>query len=220
MDKTKLSKKLSKKIGKNIDNVVDLTSQIIFSRYGLDTSYPIEIVRGRIKSTIKKLNKMNIKHLKEPFVVILIGPPLSGKTTWIKENFSDKEFELISRDQIVMDVYGSDNYDEAFKHVNQKEVDRVLHQTLVDANKNNKNAIVDMTHMSGKRRAQNLAYFSDDYYKLGVIFPILTDEEYERRNTKRSLEENKNLPMHIIKRMISQYQPIKQIEGFNKVISL
>ena len=53
MDKTKLSKK----IGKNIDNVVDLTSQIIFSRYGLDTSYPIEIVRGRIKSTIKKLNK-------------------------------------------------------------------------------------------------------------------------------------------------------------------
>lgn len=161
---------------------------------------------------------MNLKNLKEPFVIILVGPPLSGKSTWIRTNFPDTT--VISRDEILMEVYGSRDYDKAFANVDQKEVDRVLHQRLVDTNKNKDNVIIDMTHMTSKRRKHNLDYFSDEYYKLCVIFPLLSDEEYERRNQKRIKEENKNLPMHIVKRMISQYQPIRQDEGFNKVISL
>jgi len=161
---------------------------------------------------------MNLKNLKEPFVIILIGPPLSGKSTWIRNNFPTTD--VISRDEIVMEVYGSRNYDDAFKNVNQKEVDRVLHKKLTEANRDKKNVIIDMTHMASKRRRQNLDYFSDDYYKLGVIFPILSEEEYTRRNTKRIEEENKNLPMHIVKNMISSYQPVREEEGFNKVISL
>ena len=161
---------------------------------------------------------MDLRNIKEPFVIILIGPPLSGKSTWIRENFPDTN--VICRDEILMDVYGSRNYTEAFKNVDQKEVDRVLHQSLVDANKEKKNVIVDMTHMGSKRRKQNLNYFTNDYYKLGVIFPILSDEEYVRRNQKRIDEENKNIPMSVIKGMISTYQTISPEEGFNKVISL
>lgn len=161
---------------------------------------------------------MNLKQLKEPFVIILIGPPLSGKSTWIRENFPTTE--VISRDETVMEVYGSRNYTEAFNNVDQKEVDRVLTQKFLDANAAKKNVIVDMTHMASKRRKQNLNYFSDDYYKLGVIFPILSDYEYERRNQKRIEEENKDLPMRIVKSMISSYQPITPDEGFNKVITL
>jgi len=161
---------------------------------------------------------MNLKQLKEPFVIILIGPPLSGKSTWIRENFPTTE--VISRDETVMEVYGSRNYTEAFNNVDQKEVDRVLTQKFLDANASKKNVIVDMTHMASKRRKQNLNYFSNDYYKLGVIFPILSDDEYEKRNQKRIEEENKDLPMRIVKSMISSYQPIATDEGFNKVITL
>jgi predicted kinase len=161
---------------------------------------------------------MNLKYLKEPFVIILIGPPLSGKSTWIRENFPTTE--VISRDETVMEVYGSRNYTEAFNNVDQKEVDRVLTQKFLDANVAKKNVIVDMTHMATKRRKQNLNYFSNDYYKLGVIFPILSDDEYVRRNQKRIEEENKDLPMRIVKSMISSYQPITPDEGFNKVITL
>jgi predicted kinase len=161
---------------------------------------------------------MSIKNLKEPFVIILIGPPLSGKSTWIRENFPTTE--VISRDETVMEVYGSRNYTEAFNNVDQKEVDKVLTQKFLDANVAKKNVIVDMTHMASKRRKQNLNYFSDDYYKLGVIFPILSDDEYVRRNQKRIEEENKDLPMRIVKSMISSYQPITTDEGFNKVITL
>ena len=161
---------------------------------------------------------MSIKNLKEPFVIILIGPPLSGKTTWIRENFPTTE--VISRDETVMEVYGSRNYTEAFNNVDQKEVDKVLTQKFLDANLAKKNVIVDMTHMASKRRKQNLNYFTNDYYKLAVIFPILSEEEYVKRNQKRIEEENKDLPMGIVKSMISSYQPITSDEGFNKVISL
>lgn len=161
---------------------------------------------------------MNLKNLKEPFVIVLIGPPASGKTTWIKQNFPTTN--VISRDDIVMEVYGSKNYTEAFKNVDQKEVDRILHERLVDANLQKKNVIIDMTHMASKRRKHNLNYFSNDYYKLAVIFPILSEDEYERRNKKRIEEENKDLPMHVIKSMISSYQPVSADEGFNKIISL
>ena len=161
---------------------------------------------------------MNPKNIKEPFVIILIGPPLSGKSTWIRENFPNTD--VISRDEILMDVYGSRNYTEAFKNVNQKRVDKVLHDTFVKYNEEKRNVIVDMTHMGSKRRKMNLNYFTDDYYKIGVIFPILSDEEYQRRNLKRNQEENKDIPQSVIKSMISSYQPIREDEGFDKVISL
>lgn len=160
--------------------------------------------------------------LKSPYILILVGPPLSGKTFFYNRFRSevDNKVTLISRDEIVMEVYGSRNYTEAFKKVNQKEVDRVLDERLKEANLSKENVIIDMTHMASKRRKQNLNYFSDDYYKLAVIFPILSDEEYKRRNDKRIQEENKDLPMHVIKSMISSYQPIKETEGFDRVISL
>lgn len=161
---------------------------------------------------------MKLKSLKEPYVILLIGPPLSGKTTYIKNNFPNDI--VISRDKIILDVYGSDNYDEAFNSVNQKEVDSILQSQFIYANKNRENVIVDMTNMSSKRRRHTLSYFDKDYYKVGIIFPILTDEEYEKRNTQRSLDENKTIPMQVIKRMIFNYQVIIEKEGFNKIISL
>lgn len=162
---------------------------------------------------------IDLNKIKEPYVILLIGPPLSGKTTFVKNTFKDESFELISRDQIVMNVYGSDDYNEAFNRVDQKEVDKVLVNTIMSASKARKNVIIDMTNLSSKRRKYNLSFF-EDYYKMAVIFPILEEEEYERRNAKRTLDENKTIPMHVIKNMISSYQPIKHDEGFNRVISI
>lgn len=164
---------------------------------------------------------LNIKHLKQPWVLVLIGPPLSGKSTWIKNNFDMNEVVLISRDQTLLDVYGSDNYDEAFKNVNQKEVDRVLVSNIQKASKEGKNVIIDMTNMTRKRRIYNLNFFGNEYYKVGVIFPILDESEYERRNLKRKEEEQKFIPTHVLKNMISSYQTVdKSSEGFNKIVSL
>lgn len=163
---------------------------------------------------------LNIKHLKSPWVLTLIGPPLSGKDTWIRNNFDLNEVVMISRDQILLDVYGSDNYDEAFKNVNQKEVDRVLISTIQKDSKEGKNVIINMTNMTRKRRIYNLDFFGDEYYKVAVIFPILDESEYERRNLKRKEEEQKFIPTHVLKNMISSYQTVSKEEGFDKIVSL
>ncbi len=115
---------------------------------------------------------------------------------------------------------GDEDYNTAFKSVDQKEVDRILADKLVQAGKDGRNAIVDMTHMNSKRREFNLSFFGKDYYKLAVIFPILSDEEYVQRDKKRTEEENKSIPIYVIKNMISSYQPVKKEEGFDKIISL
>jgi len=163
---------------------------------------------------------MKLDKLKEPYVIILIGPPLSGKTTFIRENFEPGSFELISRDQIVLDLHGKNDYNTAFKTVDQKEVDKILVNKISTSAKEGKNAIIDMTHMTSKRRKYNLSFFDEKYYKLAVIFPVLKDEEYIARDKKRTEEENKSIPMNIIKNMISSYQSVIKDEGFDRVISL
>jgi predicted kinase len=163
---------------------------------------------------------MNINELKQPYVIILIGPPLSGKSTWIKNNFQSVDVEVISRDEIVKEVFGEDDYDKAFSLVDQKEVDKLLVSKISESANNHRNVIIDMTHMTSKRRKFNLSFFGQEYYKLAVIFPILKEEEYIKRNSKRSEEESKTIPLKVIKSMISSYQPVSKSEGFDKIISI
>jgi predicted kinase len=165
---------------------------------------------------------MRFDKIKTPFVIVLIGPPLSGKDTWIRKNFIEKDIEIttISRDDILMEMSDTDDYSDAFNTVSQKEVDAELQRRLLDAADNGKNAIINMTNMTSKRRRHNLEYFGDEFTKIAVIFPILEWDEYKRRNDKRKSEENKWIPEHVIKRMIGTYQPIRDEEGFDKVVSL
>jgi len=163
---------------------------------------------------------MNINKIEEPYVILLIGPPLSGKTTWINKNFIDKSVNVISRDQIVLDEYGSDDYDESFKNVDQKKVNQILEESMENAAYNMENVIVDMTNLTSKRRKHTLSHFGDDYTKIAVIFPLIEWDEFISRNEKRKREENKTIPEHVIKRMISSYQAIRDDEGFDKVVSI
>jgi predicted kinase len=159
-----------------------------------------------------------MKNLKEPFVIILSGIPMSGKTTWIKENYPDTK--TISRDEIVMEVYGSRNYNDAFRNVDQKKVDKVLRDRLTQANLANENVIVDMTNLTAKTRAKNLSYFSDNFYKVSVALPILDSSEYKRRNELRMINENKFIPYNVINSMINTYQLPTDSEGFDEIIIL
>ena len=157
-------------------------------------------------------------NLKEPFVMLLVGPTLSGKSTLIRNNYPT--INVISRDEIVMEVAGTRDYNKAFETVDQKLVDRVLAERLTGANLTKTSTIVDMTNMTVKRRAQTLRYFDDSFYKIAVVFPILSDEQYQMRNIDRNSKENKWIPPSVIKSMIDSYQEPTSDEGFSKIILL
>lgn len=159
-----------------------------------------------------------MKNIKEPFVMMLIGPTLSGKSTYIRNNYPNTE--VISRDEIVMEVFGSRDYNLAFKEVDQKEVDRVLAARLKEANDSKKSVIIDMTNMTVKRRMATLRNFDKDFSRLAVVFPILSDEEYTKRNIDRNSKENKWIPPFVIKSMIDSYQEPTLDEGYDRIIIL
>ena len=150
--------------------------------------------------------------------MLLVGPTLSGKSTWIRNNYPT--INVISRDEIVMEVAGTRDYNKAFETVDQKLVDRVLVERLAGANLTKTSTIVDMTNMTVKRRAQTLRYFDDSFYKIAVVFPILSDEQYQMRNIDRNSKENKWIPPSVIKSMIDSYQYPTIEEGFDNIIFL
>ena len=80
-------------------------------------------------------------------VILLVGPPLSGKDTYLRsQDYSD--FTIISRDDILMSLHDTNDYSEAFHKVDQKEVDRLLIQKIQDCIDNKKNVIINMTNLS------------------------------------------------------------------------
>lgn len=153
---------------------------------------------------------------KSPFVILLSGIPMSGKSTWVRENYPDTL--TISRDELVMEVGGTRDYNLAFKTVNQKAVDKLLVKRITDAATQKVDVIIDMTNVSRKVRAKNLSYFSDDYYKVAVVLPILDSAEYARRNEFRSVNENKFIPPFVIKSMMDSFVIPTEDEGFDKII--
>jgi predicted kinase len=159
-----------------------------------------------------------MKNIKEPFVMMLIGPTLSGKSTYIRNNYPNTE--VISRDEIVMQVFGSRDYNLAFKEVNQKEVDRILSLRLKEANDLKKSVIIDMTNMTAKRRLATLINFDENFSRIAIVFPILPEEEYTKRNIDRNAKENKWIPPAVIKSMIDSYEEPTSEEGYDRVIIL
>jgi tRNA uridine 5-carbamoylmethylation protein Kti12 len=55
---------------------------------------------------------------------------------------------------------------------------------------------------------------------LAVVFPILSDDEYQNRNISRNSKENKWIPPSVIKSMIDSYQEPTYDEGFTNIIFL
>ena len=168
------------------------------------------------------MKKLNLNTLKQPFVILMVGPPLVGKSTALKEWIATfkGDVTIISRDAIMLEQHGNDNYSEAFNTVNQGAVNRELRQSIENAANNMENTIIDMTNLSSKKRRQTLANFSNDFSKIAVIFPVPKLEELLERNKNRFEKENKHIPERVIISMMNSFNPIKDDEGVNKIISL
>lgn len=153
------------------------------------------------------------------FLILLIGHPLVGKSTFIKNKLNNLDFDLISRDNIIMSLSNSNDYTKAWNEVNHKNVDKILNNNLSDSVQNGKSVVIDMTNLTKKRRKTFLNRFNDDYYKIGIIFEFLSKDELSKRNKKREKEENKYINESIIYNMIDTYQLPTIDEGFNKIIN-
>jgi len=142
-------------------------------------------------------------------VICMVGLPCSGKSRYMNmfmiSNAQDGNWEILSRDEIVLEVgkeAGFDTYDAAFKGVNQDEVNARFDKRRRKLIKEGKNVIVDMTSMGRKSRKRNLQGFKD--YRKTAVVTMTPLEEIHRRNEAR---EGKTIPDRVFERMITSFQP-------------
>lgn len=145
-------------------------------------------------------------------IVCMVGLPCSGKSTYIKENL--KDHLKISRDDLVMYLSEKDDtYNEAFKKVDQKEVDKLLDKRIRKLAKTSENVVVDMTNLSRKSRKRFLnGSFKDRVKKAIVLMPNVLD--LTNRNVKR---EGKTIPSEVMDRMVASFYPPLYDEGFTEI---
>jgi predicted kinase len=116
-------------------------------------------------------------------MTLLIGPPLSGKTTWIKDHAGDAI--VLSRDDIINQVGKQSTYRENWELVDQKEIDSELHRQRNELILAKKDIIVDMTHCSLRSRRSAMGQTPKHYKKRAIIF-YTAYSELMRRNIERS----------------------------------
>lgn len=109
--------------------------------------------------------------VKDKSIIVLIGPPRAGKSTWVANNYSYGTW-VISRDGLVEDHGVGENYSEKWASLtpeNQKEIDKILMQDFAAALKLDNDIIIDMTNMSKKSRKKWL-HQAKGYNKIAKVF--------------------------------------------------
>lgn len=152
---------------------------------------------------------MNNKEL-----VVLIGLPASGKSTWVAENCPNHV--IVSNDAVV-EKYGAKlnlDYNEAWKKVSFKTVKYECNNTFKKAVSDKKSIVIDNTNMTPKARR---TYRAEGYYVKAVVFDI-PEEEWKRRTEKRKNETGKLVPDAAIMQMRKAYRPPAKEEGFDEII--
>ena len=157
---------------------------------------------------------MDIKNWKQPFAVMMIGLPGSGKSTWIKNNLPN--VEVLSSDDLI-EKYAKargKTYTDVFAKA--APIANAKFETMVkQAAKGNDNVVIDRTNMSKKTRVNLINQFKN-HYKVAVIVsadPI----ELGLRLKHRAEMTGKHIPDKVIDQMARNFQTVTKDEGWDEI---
>jgi putative nucleotidyltransferase with HDIG domain len=146
--------------------------------------------------------------------LILVGPPMSGKSTWMKNNA--KGYKVISRDEVLLKMAKTDNYTDAWAKVDQDKVNAEYERYKKEVVKTEKEIVFDLTHMTAKGRNRSVQGLPREMKRTCVVF-LTSLETLAERNLKRTKEENKHIPDYVLKNMMTSFEFPLISEGFDEV---
>jgi predicted kinase len=157
---------------------------------------------------------MDIKNWKKPFVVMMIGLPGSGKSTWIRENLPG--IKVLSTDDFIEQYALSKGktYSEVFSKAAPL-ASAKFEQELKKAAKNGESVIIDQTNMGKKSRMNKIAPFKN-HYKVAVMVSA-DPTELMLRLKHRAEKTGKHIPEKVIDQMARSFQTITKDEGWNEI---
>lgn len=154
-------------------------------------------------------------------LIVLVGLPGSGKSTWIKNFIAknpNKSYTVISLDDIIEALGQKDglNYNEAFK-IYARQAKSMMKEQAHDAFKNGHNVIWDQTNMNVKFRKMAMNLAKQHGYTAEAVVWSLTDTEWKKRYNARKEETGKSIPSHVLENMARRYEAPTNDEGFVKI---
>jgi len=144
-----------------------------------------------------------------PFIHVLVGLPASGKSTFMKETFSDGVVVISKDDEIMLmgkelgitdytDVYralSDEQHEDAYKRVKEKFRQAVKDEVAI---------VIDMTNMSKKSRNKWIANVGKKYKTKAWVFVAGQSQLYSR-NVLRAEQENKHIPQYVYDNMMKTF---------------
>ena len=144
----------------------------------------------------------------------LIGVPCAGKSTWIKNQEWAKDCVVVSTDEFVEDYakeVGS-TYSEVFEDYMSTAVS-LMADKVIRAREASKDIIWDQTSVTKKSRLRKFSMLRD-YEHIAVVFKTPEAEELNRRLASRP---GKNIPAHVMRSMIDNFDMPTEAEGFTEI---
>jgi predicted kinase len=152
----------------------------------------------------------------KPILMMLIGLPGTGKTTWIKNNrkLFGPNHVVLSTDDILEMIGGQlgMTYNEMFDDISYSFAEKMMMKGAKHAIANKWNVIWDQTNLNVKTRAKKLALFGDAYEKHGIYFPVPPDHDV-RLNSRVG----KTIPRHVMQSMKEKMEMPSTNEGFDSL---
>jgi predicted kinase len=144
----------------------------------------------------------------------LVGVPASGKSTWIKNQEWADDCVVVSTDEFV-EAHAQEQgktYSEVFDEYMPTAV-KLMADKVVEAREAGKDIIWDQTSTGVKARARKFNMLPD-YEHIAVVFKTPEKEELDRRLASRP---GKNIPNHVIRSMIDNFEMPSEEEGFKEI---
>lgn len=142
------------------------------------------------------MNKLEIGNEKKKALIILVGPPASGKSTWGKKFASENNVEYVSTDEIRAQI-GSGEADQSVSAAAFGIARRKVFTTLDSG----KSAMIDATNVNRKSRKDWIKMGKESgAYIIAVAFEVPKEELY-RRDAQRP----RHVGNEIIDRFLSKY---------------
>lgn len=144
----------------------------------------------------------------------LVGVPASGKSTWIASQDWAVLCAHVSTDKWV-DLYAKEmgkTYSEVFDEYMPTAVD-LMTKEVIAAREMGRDIVWDQTSTSVKSRVRKFNMLPD-YEHIAVVFKTPEADELARRLASRP---GKNIPDHVMRSMINNFEMPDTAEGFAQV---